>query len=160
MHTIKWFQVLLYNSHNLTSVICFLTVCSILPIDRTLPEAPRVRVNMGAMAMIGYSPFPNDPRLKPLIRLFRTISRTHIGCANLTTHSCCQFFYTALTDWPYDVEVNIRTRLCKKRVWTLVVQLWSLSDRYLWEGYESPYSPGMHLIVTLLVFYSYGFWIK
>ena len=30
LHTIKWFQVLLYNSHNLKSVICLHTVCSIL----------------------------------------------------------------------------------------------------------------------------------
>ena len=34
-HTIKWFQVLLYNSHNLTLVTCFHTVCSVWPIDRT-----------------------------------------------------------------------------------------------------------------------------
>ena len=34
-HTVKWFQVLLYNRHNLTSVICLHTVCSIWPIDRT-----------------------------------------------------------------------------------------------------------------------------
>ena len=36
LHTIKWFQVLLYNSHNLTSGICLHTVCSIWSIDRTL----------------------------------------------------------------------------------------------------------------------------
>ena len=34
LHTVKWFQVLLYNSHNLTSVICLHTAFSILPIDR------------------------------------------------------------------------------------------------------------------------------
>ena len=34
MHTAKWFQVLLYNSHNLTSVIC--SVCSIWHICRAL----------------------------------------------------------------------------------------------------------------------------
>ena len=36
LHTVKWFQVLLHDSHNLTSVICLHTVCSIWPIDRTL----------------------------------------------------------------------------------------------------------------------------
>ena len=36
LHTVKWFQVFLYNSHNLTSVMCLHTVCSIWPIDRTL----------------------------------------------------------------------------------------------------------------------------
>ena len=36
LHTVKWFQVWLYNSHNLTSVICLHTVCSIWFIDRTL----------------------------------------------------------------------------------------------------------------------------
>ena len=35
----RWFDVLLYNNHNLTSVICFHTVCSIRPIDRTLSAA-------------------------------------------------------------------------------------------------------------------------
>ena len=37
--TVKWFQVLLYNSHNLTSVIFLHTVCSIWSIDRTLSSA-------------------------------------------------------------------------------------------------------------------------
>ena len=35
LHTVKWFQVLLYNSQNLTSVICLYTVCSIWLKDRT-----------------------------------------------------------------------------------------------------------------------------
>ena len=36
LHIVKWFQVLLYNCHNLTPVICLHTVCSIWPIDRTV----------------------------------------------------------------------------------------------------------------------------
>ena len=36
MQTVKWFQVLPYNSHNITSVICLHTVCFIWPIDRML----------------------------------------------------------------------------------------------------------------------------
>ena len=39
MHTVRWFQLLSYNSHNSTSVICLHTVCSIWPIDRTLSGA-------------------------------------------------------------------------------------------------------------------------
>ena len=39
LHTVKWFQVSLYNSHNLTSVICLPIVCSIWPIDRILSGA-------------------------------------------------------------------------------------------------------------------------
>ena len=39
LHTVKWFKVLLCNSHNLTSVICLHTVFSIWPIDRTLSDA-------------------------------------------------------------------------------------------------------------------------
>ena len=39
LHTVKCFQVLLYNSHNLTSVICLHTVCFIRPLDRTLSGA-------------------------------------------------------------------------------------------------------------------------
>ena len=38
LHTVKWFQVLRYNSHNLTFFI-FCTVCSIWPIDRVLSGA-------------------------------------------------------------------------------------------------------------------------
>ena len=36
MHTVKCFQVLLYNSPNVISVICLHTVCSVRPTDRTL----------------------------------------------------------------------------------------------------------------------------
>ena len=36
LYTVKFFQVLLYNSYNLLSVICLQTVCSMWPIDRTL----------------------------------------------------------------------------------------------------------------------------
>ena len=35
-HIIKWFQELLYNNHDITSVICLHTVCSIWLRDRTL----------------------------------------------------------------------------------------------------------------------------
>ena len=33
---VKWFQLLLYNRHNLTSIICLNTVCYTSPIDRAL----------------------------------------------------------------------------------------------------------------------------
>ena len=36
LHTIKWFQVLQYNSHNLTSIICLYILCSIWPINETI----------------------------------------------------------------------------------------------------------------------------
>ena len=39
LHTVKWFQILLYNSHNFISVICLHTVYFIWPIDRTLSGA-------------------------------------------------------------------------------------------------------------------------
>ena len=39
MHTVKWFQILQYNSHNLIQVICEHTVCSIWALDRTLSGA-------------------------------------------------------------------------------------------------------------------------
>ena len=38
-HTVKWFQVFLYNNHNLTSVICLLRVPSILLIDKIQSSA-------------------------------------------------------------------------------------------------------------------------
>ena len=40
LHTVKCFQVLLHNSHNLTSVICLRMVCSIWPIDKTGATTP------------------------------------------------------------------------------------------------------------------------
>ena len=39
LHTIKWFQLLLYNSHNLASIICLHAVCFIWLTDRTLSSA-------------------------------------------------------------------------------------------------------------------------
>ena len=39
LQRVKWFQVLLYNSHSLTSVICLHMVCSIWLIDKTLSGA-------------------------------------------------------------------------------------------------------------------------
>ena len=66
MHTVKWFEVLLYNSHNLTSVICLHTVCSIWPIDRTLSGATTPgQGGPEAKAMKGYSTFPKSPRMEP-----------------------------------------------------------------------------------------------
>ena len=38
-HTVKGFQVLLYNNHNLVSVICLYIVCYIWPIVRTISGA-------------------------------------------------------------------------------------------------------------------------
>ena len=63
LHIIKWFQVLLNKSHNLTSIICLHTVCSVWSIDRTLlgPTTP-VKVDIGTMAaMKWYSTFPISP---------------------------------------------------------------------------------------------------
>ena len=39
LYSVKWFRVLLYNSHNLTSVIYLHTICSIWLIDRALSGA-------------------------------------------------------------------------------------------------------------------------
>ena len=39
LYTAKWFQVFLYNSHNLTSHLFAHIVCSIWPIDTTLSGA-------------------------------------------------------------------------------------------------------------------------
>ena len=61
-------QVLLYNSHDLTSVICLHTVCSIWPYQ-VLPFW--VRVDLGAIAML------QDWSL--VIRWFNVISRTLVG---------------------------------------------------------------------------------
>ena len=58
---VKWFQVLVYNSHNLTSVICLHTVCSIWPIDRTLSDA----TTQGLGAMKEYFSLPKLPWLEP-----------------------------------------------------------------------------------------------
>ena len=62
LHTVKWFQVFLYNSHNLTWAICLHTVCSIWP-DQVL--ALWVRVDLGTMVVKGYSTFSKSPRLEP-----------------------------------------------------------------------------------------------
>ena len=60
LHTVKWFQVLLYNSYNLTSVICLRTVCSIWPIVRTQSGATTWgQSGLGSNGNEGYSTSPN-----------------------------------------------------------------------------------------------------
>ena len=52
---------MLYNSDNLTSVICLHTVCSIWPTDRTISGATLlVRVDLGEIAMKRYSALLSD----------------------------------------------------------------------------------------------------
>ena len=65
LHTVKWFQILLYNSHNLTSVICLHTVCSIWPIDRTLSGATTLGQNGLESNGNECSAFPKSLRLGP-----------------------------------------------------------------------------------------------
>ena len=78
LHKVKWFQVLQYNSHNLTWVLCLHTVCSISPINWTL---------LGATILGQSGPRSNDneevlhipPNLQNWclnIRLLNIISRT------------------------------------------------------------------------------------
>ena len=63
---VKGFQVLQYNSPNLTSVICLHIVCSIWLIDRTLIRVIQlqIRVDLGAMAMKASFVLPKFPRLE------------------------------------------------------------------------------------------------
>ena len=58
LYKVKWFLLLLYNSHNLRLVICLLTVCSILPTDKTLSggstpgkSGPRSNCNEGVLCI-------------------------------------------------------------------------------------------------------------
>ena len=79
--TVKWFQVLLYNSHHLTSVICLHTVCSIWPIDRTLSgtTTPGQGEPGGQWQCRSTPHFPNLQGLSNDIRWFTVISRTLVG---------------------------------------------------------------------------------
>ena len=66
MQTVKWLQVLLlYTSHKLTSVICLYT--KFLLFDPFIGPYQVLlhwgRVDLGVMAMKGYSTFPKSPRL-------------------------------------------------------------------------------------------------
>ena len=68
LRTIKWFQVLLYNSQNLTSLICLNTVCSILPIDGILSSAttpeksgPESNGNEGVLSILRISKAGTSP---------------------------------------------------------------------------------------------------
>ena len=67
LHTAKWFQVLLYDSHNLASVICLHTWLVLFDTwigpYQVLPL--RVRVDLGTMAMKRYSTFLKFLRLEP-----------------------------------------------------------------------------------------------
>ena len=75
--TVKWFQVFLYNSYNLSSIICLHTVCSIWTIDRIYQVLPlRVRVDLGVMLMKRYFIFLKAPGLEPHHQFDVIISRT------------------------------------------------------------------------------------
>ena len=86
-HTVKWFQVLLHNSHNLTSVIYLHTY--FVPVDpyiRPYQVLPfRVRVNQGTM---GSTYSPNHQGWNFAIKGFNVIST--ILVRGLTTmYRCC-----------------------------------------------------------------------
>ena len=59
LHTVKWFQILQYNSHNLTSVICLHTVCSIWPYQM---QTLLVRIDLGVMAMLVVLHIPQNSK--------------------------------------------------------------------------------------------------
>ena len=67
LNTVKWFHVMLYKSHHLISVICLYTQFVLFDLltgpNQVLPL--RTRVDLGAMAMKGYSTFWKTPRLEP-----------------------------------------------------------------------------------------------
>ena len=64
LQTDKWFQVLLYNSHNLISFVCTQFVL-FDPQTGSYQMLPlQVRVDLGAMVMNGYSTFPKSPWLE------------------------------------------------------------------------------------------------
>ena len=89
LRIVKWFQVFLYNRHNLTLVIYLPTVCSIWP-NRTLSGAATpVREDLGAIARKRYQYSPNLQGWSLAIRLFNVISRTRVGGEDLTPQQRC-----------------------------------------------------------------------
>ena len=65
LHSVKFFQELPYNSHNLKLVIWLHTVCSIWPIDRTLTGATTPgQSEPGSNGNEAYSTFPKSLRLE------------------------------------------------------------------------------------------------
>ena len=80
-HTVKCFQVLPYNSHNLTSVIRLHTICSIWSIDRILYSA--TTLDQSRLRNNGNERVLHIPQISkaesPTIRWFNVISRTLIG---------------------------------------------------------------------------------
>ena len=103
-HTVKWFQVLLYNGHNFISVICLHTVCSIWPIDRCYHS--RSEWTWGAMARMGYSTLPKSPWLEPHHQIVYQCRIQDTGWGGVFYPSAAmQLVYsTALPAWAMDSE--------------------------------------------------------
>ena len=94
----------LYNSHNLTSVICLHTVCSIWLIDRALSGVPlQVRVDIIAIAMKGYSTFLISPKLK----LYHQMVLCHIQDARWVASYPSAEMLSVHSITPADRKINI-----------------------------------------------------
>ena len=86
--TVECIQVLLYNSHNLSSIICMHAVCSIQSIDRTLSgvtiadqSGPGSNDYKGVLYILQISSHAT--------RLFNVISRTFVGGGLTPQQRCC-----------------------------------------------------------------------
>ena len=88
LHTVNWFQLLLYNNHNLTSVIWLFIACSISAIDITLSGVTvGSRVDLESRCT---SHSPDFRGLNHIIRCFNVVSRSYIG-GGLTSLQRCSW---------------------------------------------------------------------
>ena len=99
VNTVKWFQILLRISNN-----------SMLP--------PRVRVDLGAIAMKEYSTFPRAPALlKPQHQIFSVISMTLVrGGGSSLLQMCSRCILQLLPIWLYLYRLQLIFNNCAKTV--------------------------------------------
>ena len=90
------YQILLYNSHNLTSIICLYTVCSIWPIDRSL-SGTTTTGQSGPRSNANTPHFPNLQGWSLTIRWLNGISRTLVDGVRLSKDGVV--YSTAPADW-------------------------------------------------------------
>ena len=146
LHTFKWFQVLLHNSHNLTSLICLCTVSSIWPINRTLSGAT-IPGQRGLGSNSNERGTPHSPNLQGCslaIRWFNIISSIFVGGRGLTPLQRCRWCIlqpsqlgwenSLIHTFPMDISTvwnaNSLIQNLNLSHWAYFLQQWPLHNKY------------------------------
>ena len=148
LHTVKFFQVLLYDNHIFTSVICLHTQFVLFdPLIGPYQVLPlQFRVDQEAMAMKRYSTFFKSPRPEPCHQIvWCHYQDTHWGVRAYSSAEMQSMYSTAPVNWAYRLELSGIFLMClsvpfliipkvTSFTWAVVILLYTslASDRVPW----------------------------